>query len=283
MEPVILPNGVQCVQYLCTPEESLAIALFFRGTQIDTATHPVFQSAPPQNETYYRVRGRKNLSAMIVESDDCPTRILVPFDFTSYCAYFSESSDVPCAHDQIFPRIMEEIYGCIDAFDIAAIRVEAPPPAEPLYASATEPLRGSLFNYNRVKEGFEPICITDRSKISLIWISLLEGYYQNFAPGFISDPPMQLPICLSNREETIDYYYYAIDADHPDNVNYYIILEFRDKSIFRMRYATYMYDFYFRSQLFTGKSRIIDMPADERIYFPPVKLRNLLDLLEIRN
>jgi len=278
----VLPNGVRCIQHICNPMESLAATLFFRGERIDPAESAVFQPELDYdiryNVKYYRIRGRDNLSAMIVKSDDCPTRIVVPCNFTSYCAYFSDEPGVSCAHDTIFPAIMADFFGCEDASDIAAIRVELAP-----FNEANNQRNSALDRkiYEQHKASFTPSRITDRDTIDAVWNALLESDLFNYMFGFSGAPPFPMAICNTNTAEKVDFYYNDSSSERAKAASYHIFLEFHDGSFFRLQHTSCDYTFWFPQEPFGGKTKALRSLTPEFLYFPPEQLQEIRELLGI--
>jgi len=284
----VLPGGVRCLQRICTPMESLAVMLFYRGKQIETAASDMFRPDSPYdtryNVKYYRVRGLDNLSAIIVKSDDCPTRIIVPTDFSSYCAYdfydqrYPNSHEGNCNHEAIFTSILSDFYGCRKASDIAAIRVEAIPRSN-LNTDHME--LGDRIALTKKIEAFTPIRITDRDTIDAVWTTLLEGTYLNSSRGISSPSPSIQPICLANLQESIEYHYNEDETKEAEAIRLYIILEFHDGSIFRFNHKTCDNTFWFSFEMYGSRSKESRVPSSENLVFQPPQTEELHTLLGI--
>ena len=152
-----LPDGTCCVYRECSLLDRLLI-VFYRGEELTADNHPVFASLPRESTThYYRIKGYDNLAALIATTPGSAPRILRPSGFSGYCPSVSDGES-PLSHDAIFPAIMERIYGCTDASDIATIYLEPLPDSNSgIFSSLTS--------------------ITNPVVIGRVWDILLESVY----------------------------------------------------------------------------------------------------------
>jgi len=240
-----LPNGTRCGQYTCGPMEALVTDLFFLGEPVE-ADHPVLAGThtPDKAVQYYRIRGRDNLSAMILKSDGAPTRIIMPRNHSAYC-FSSVLCTDPKNHSEIFPVIMEDFYGCTDASDIAAIHIEGF-------------TNGSTRAFTDMDGVLDPVSYTDRETIETVWDILLQGQYTCGLTGWAPDGRTDLPYegtCEDHLQIQLDTVM-AKRCHFP--IVYLIALEFTDGSRLYFRFFSTESQFLFDHQFAAVTDRYLE-------------------------
>jgi len=280
----VLPNGVRGVQYICDPLESALVELIYRGKQIDPAESEIFQSELPYdtlyNVKYYRVRGLDNLSAMIVKSDDCPIRIVVPCHFSRYCGFDYYTPAESCDnHNAIFRTILSDFYGCEDASDIAAVRVEALPAIDPRTVYTTH---SSAYDFKWDEpDEIPPVHITDPERIGAILEALTDCAYISYGFGVTGHSPFMLKPC-GLSEETVEYHYNTGSYKSIRAPRYHVFLEFHDGSVFCLQYHSGGYSFRFMQ--IVPREDAFGIPrcsTSEQLYFHPDQKEAIWELLGI--